>query len=86
MKILGLQFRTPTKDDRLEIAGAIPGMIGAMVLALNISISGWGWIAFLLSNIFWVGFSYKKQYPWMFVQQLVFTATSVTGIQRWLML
>lgn len=40
----------------LEWLGCIFGVLGALLLALNNRSSGWGWVAFLVSNAFWLTF------------------------------
>ena len=67
----------------LEWLGAITGMLGAGLLALNLDVSKLGWILFLLSNYFWIAFAILNKLWGLLWMQLVFTATSITGIIRW---
>ena len=54
------------------------------MLALNESFSGFGWIAFLVSNIAWLVYGRLMRVHSIVLMQLVFTATSLVGIYRWL--
>lgn len=68
----------------LEWAGAITGVIGAGLLATNTAYSGWGFASFLVSNLFWIAFSVKKRSYGLLSMQVLFTATSLLGVYRWL--
>jgi nicotinamide riboside transporter PnuC len=67
----------------LERLGAAFGIAGALLLALNTPDSKWGWVLFVISNMAWIAFSLKKQCYGLFVQQCVFTATSLIGLVRY---
>lgn len=68
----------------IEWIGSILGLIGAALLATNSSISGYGFVAFLLSNFCWAYFGYKTRAFGLLTMQAGFTLTSVVGIVRWL--
>lgn len=68
----------------LEWLGAIFGILGATLLAANIDISGYGWIAFYVSNCFWIAFAIIEKLWGLFWMQIVFSATSTLGVIRWL--
>jgi len=68
----------------LEWLGCITGVIGAFLLALNNEWSGWGFVAFLLSNVFWIAFGVLKKTHGLITMQLVFTITSLLGVYRWM--
>lgn len=65
-------------------AGAITGVFGAGILALNTAWSGWGFVAFLCSNIFWIVHGLATRTFSLVFMQAAFTATSVLGVYRWL--
>ena len=69
----------------LEWLGCIFGVLGALMLALNNRASGWGWVAFLGSNAFWLAFGLVTDTRGLVAMQLVFSATSMIGIYRWLL-
>jgi len=58
------------------------GVAGALLLALP-SYPGWGFGAFLVSNIAWLTVSaWQRQWP-LHVQQWVFLVTSLVGLWNW---
>ena len=67
----------------LEWIGALLGVIGALLLALNMRFSQWGWVAFLVSNIFLITYTVLTGQWGLLTMQLIFTGTSVLGIYRW---
>ena len=85
MTIARMLFTRPTSATRaMEWAGAAMAITGATLLATNTSFSGWGWIAFLGSNLAWIFYSLATGQRGLFTQQVLFTATSLLGIARWL--
>jgi hypothetical protein len=67
----------------LEWMGSITGLIGAFLLATHTRFSGWGFIAFLVSNFAWIGFALLQGISSILLMQAGFTATSLLGIYRW---
>lgn len=68
----------------IELLAALMGMLGTALLAFNFRWSGFGFVAYLVSNAGWLWFSYGHGYWPMFWQQVVFTLFSFVGIWRWL--
>jgi len=68
----------------IEWAGCLTGLIGAFILALNMSFSGVGFILFLVSNLFWISYAIGARAHGLLVMQCGFMTTSVIGILRWL--
>lgn len=68
----------------VEWAGSIVGLVGAGLLASNSQLSGYGFVAFLMSNICWIYFGYRTGANGLLTMQAGFTLTSVIGIVRWL--
>lgn len=73
-----------TTLDALQWAGCATGVTGALLLALNTKHSGWGFVLFLISNGFWTAFGIQTNAPGLITTQVIFTATSLLGIYRWL--
>lgn len=69
----------------LEWAGCVSGVAGAALLATNTRLTPYGWVLFLVSNIFWIGYAVIGDRHGLLVQQCFFTATSLLGIYRWVM-
>lgn len=67
-----------------EWLGAAFGVVGALLLASNSTWSPYGWIFFLFSNACLIAFAVRKQFRGLMLMQLVFTATSLLGIYRWM--
>lgn len=82
------RLRLAAMPDRVRLAlewtGAALGMSGALLLAMNTAISGWGWVAFLGSNFAWLAYALLTRQRGLFTQQVLFTATSLLGISQWL--
>lgn len=70
--------------DELQWTGAVLGALGALALALRTRASRWGWVLFLASNGFWIAFALRIDARGLVAMQLVFTATSLLGLWRWL--
>lgn len=71
--------------DIFQWAGCVTGVAGSLLLALNVRQSGWGFVLFLVSNIFWILYGIETHALGLIVGQVFFTATSGVGIYRWLL-
>lgn len=67
----------------LEWCGAGLGLLGALLLALNTRHSGWGFVAFLASNVCWIAFALMSGTYGLLTMQVGFTLTSLLGVYRW---
>lgn len=68
----------------VEIIAAVFGLLGSLLLATKGRWAAWGWVAYLISNIGWLAFSYGHGYHYMLAQQIGFTVVSLVGIWVWL--
>ncbi|MFM9881213.1 MAG: nicotinamide mononucleotide transporter [Burkholderiaceae bacterium] len=68
----------------IELFAAATGLLGCALLATKGRWSGWGFVAFLLSNIGWLAFSYERAHWAMLAQQIGFSVSSIVGIWCWL--
>ena len=68
----------------IEWSGSIFGILGAFMLALNNEYSGWGFVMFLLSNVFWITYGIKTKMYSMLSMQAIFTMSSILGVINWL--
>lgn len=68
----------------VEWFGSLTGLVGAGVLAMHTDYSGWGFAAFLVSNIAWIAFGVMGKSWGLVTMQIGFTATSIVGLYRWL--
>jgi multisubunit Na+/H+ antiporter MnhB subunit len=67
-----------------EIIAFMCGVAGTLLLALKGKYAGWGFVAFLASNVGWILFAIANRHAWLLGQHLVFMATSLIGIYTWL--
>jgi hypothetical protein len=63
--------------------GSIFGLIGSLLLALNTSYSGYGFLAYLGSNFAWLYHGVKTRTWALVVMQVGFTLTSLVGLRNW---
>ena len=68
----------------IELFAAATGLLGCLLLATKGRWAGWGFAAFLASNIGWLAFSVQHAHWALLVQQIGFTASSLVGIWVWL--
>lgn len=71
-----------TADLVLEWTGAVLGLIGAFLLALNIRISRYAWVVLLLSNFVLIAFAYVIHRNGFLLMQCGFLVTSLVGLAR----
>lgn len=71
------------KAKLVEWSGAILGLVGSLLLALNVHVSGYGFVAFLASNLCWLVFGIKSRAWGLVTMQVGFTLTSLMGIYNW---
>lgn len=68
----------------IEWSGAVMGLLGSVMLALKLDISGYGFVAFLISNLCWLAFGFKTRAWGLVTMQAGFTLTSLMGLYNWL--
>ena len=68
----------------VEWIGSITGLAGSALLASHTALSGYGFAAFLASNVFWIAFALRLRLWGMLMMQIGFTLTSLIGLYRWL--
>lgn len=66
--------------DIYECFGSISGVAGAWLLALKFRYSKFGWIAYLISNLFLIGFDIAMGRHWLIFKDSAFTLSSLVGI------
>lgn len=80
-----LAFFGANRVELLETFGALLGASGALLLASRSARAGWGFVLFLASNGLLLAFAASAGHWRLFAMQVVFTATSLIGIWRWLL-
>ena len=68
----------------LRWIGTITGVFGAFVLALNIPVSGWGWVLFTISSMSWTVAGLVLKDMSLVVLQAAFVVVDMLGVWRWL--
>lgn len=66
----------------LEWASTVCGLVGAYLLATNGRVARWGWVGFLLANLFAMAFALRAAHYGLFVQQVGFMGSSLLGMWR----
>lgn len=69
----------------VQWVGCAFGLLGSAMLAMNSRYSGWGFVAFLFSNLAWIYFGLMTHATGLIVMQIGFTATSLIGVWKWLL-
>ena len=70
----------------LKWVGTATGVTGAFVLALNLPLSGWGWVLFGVSSLCWTIAGIAMRDYSLVVLQSAFFIVDILGIWRWLVL
>ncbi len=68
----------------MQWTGCTLGVAGSIALARNDRYSGWGFVAYLLSNAAWLAYGFASDIPALALQHSVFAAVSTFGVWRWL--
>jgi drug/metabolite transporter (DMT)-like permease len=64
--------------------GTAAGVAGAVLIALNLGVTGYGFLLFLVSSLLWSAAGWMQRDGSLVVLQVAFTAINVMGIVRWL--
>lgn len=67
-----------------DFAGMLFGVTGTLLLATKGRRAGWGFVAFLASNVGWLVFAYEQGITKLFVQHAFFAISSLLGVYVWL--
>ncbi len=68
----------------VEWIGALSGIAGALLLAVNIKSSPWAYPLFLLSNIALAVWAYLSHSNGLLLMQAVMAVISAVGVYRWI--
>lgn len=69
--------------DLLQWIGAATGLCGALLLAMKVPASRYGFVAYAVSNAAWLGYGVLAGVPGMVAMQLGFLVTTVIGVRNW---
>lgn len=68
----------------LKWTGTVTGIAGALILALNLPLSGWGWVLFAISALAWTIAGIVLKELSLVLLQAGFLVVDMIGIYRWL--
>lgn len=68
----------------LKWTGTATGISGALLIAMNIPQSGYGFLLFLVSSLCWFTAAWRMGETSLATLQFVFIAINLLGIWRWL--
>lgn len=74
----------PTTLNTIKWTGTAAGVSGAMLIALNLGIVGYGFALFLVSSLLWLAAAVAQRETSLVVLQGTFTAINVLGLWRWM--
>lgn len=78
-------FLPKTGMDWVEWLGAISGIGGAVIIALNIGIVGYGYLVFSVSTICYLYVGWKLKRMPLLIMNIIFAGINILGIWRWLL-
>lgn len=67
-----------------DFAGLVCGVAGTLLLAMKGRRAGWGFVAYLASNLAWMSFAYEHALTKLFAQHAIFAVSSLIGVWMWL--
>ena len=68
----------------LKWIGTGAGLAGALVIALNLPFSGWGFVLFFVSSTTWFAAAVLQRDTPLAVLSAGYTAVNILGMYRWL--
>ena len=68
----------------LDIASTFFGVLGTLLLACRSKWAGWGFVAYLVSNMGWLVYSLNHGAWALMGQYTVFSVVSLYGVWKWL--
>ena len=68
----------------LKWIGTGAGLAGALVIALNLPFSGWGFVLFFVSSTTWLAAAILQRDTPLAVLSAGYTAVNILGMYRWL--
>ena len=77
-------YRTTSSLKLMEWGGAMIAVIAAIMLALNISISAWAFVLYLISSLILALWGWYSGAYAIAVQNVIFIGINSLGIYRWL--
>jgi uncharacterized membrane protein len=70
----------------MEWSGAMIAVIGAVMLALNVSISAWAFVLYFISSLILTFWGWYSGAYAIALQNMIFIGINALGIYRWLII
>jgi formate hydrogenlyase subunit 4 len=70
-------------NELLEYSGSLLAIFGAIAVARNDNYSKWGFVVFLISNVFLGTWSYIVEAWGLLALNAVYTGINIYGINKW---
>lgn len=83
-EIISLRARVVPLLSYIKWGSAAFGIIGSLIIALNIPVSGWAFLIFMLSSLGWMAAAAVMKERSIFTESAVYTVINLIGIYRWL--
>lgn len=74
------RLMTPSTDIVAEVAGAVCAVLGSWLVASKRQIGKYGWLVWLVSNAFLIGFAIVTIRPVMLLMYMFLTGSSALGV------
>jgi hypothetical protein len=78
-------MKLPKINQILEWAGALFGVAGNVLVAVNLSVSKWGFVLFLISNAFLITYAFRQKAKGLGTMYVIYSIITAVGIYRWFM-
>jgi nicotinamide riboside transporter PnuC len=83
MPSLSQLFSAAMVSGLMQWSGGIVGLAGVVLLAFNSRLARWGWVACLVSNAIWIGYSVMANANGLLFQQAGLVIANIIGLRRW---
>ena len=83
-EIITLRDRMKPHLVYIKWGSAAFGIVGSLIIALNIPISGWAFVIFTVSSVGWMFAAHLMKERSILTESAVYTVINMIGIYRWL--
>jgi hypothetical protein len=66
-----------------EAIGATAGILGSLIISMNLGVEFAGWLAFFISNIAMLAYARRVRSRWIMGMQACFMVSTMIGLVRW---
>jgi len=69
---------------KCDFLGSVTAILGALIIALNLNVNYFGFVFFLISNLFWIEYSIEVKNKNILYMNIVFALINIIGIYNYL--